>query len=116
MVMDMWAEPIKFRRAAAPAKRAVCVTVRGEARDGADEDFEHLLKDLAYAVDADEPGCTSYVVTRQMGSDRHFAVHARFVDWRAFRRHAVTPHFNRMLPRLTALLAAPVSMEIFLEV
>jgi quinol monooxygenase YgiN len=51
-----------------------------------------------------------------MGSRRHFVVHARFVDWRAFQRHAETPHFNRMLPRLTALLAAPVSMEIFLEV
>jgi quinol monooxygenase YgiN len=90
--------------------------VRGEVRAGLDEDFERLLKDLAFSVNADEPDCISYVVTRQLGSDRHFAVHARFVDWRAFRRHAETPHFNRMLPRLTALMAAPVSMEIFLEV
>ena len=112
----MWAEPIKFRRAAAPAKRPVCVTVRGEARDGAEDEFEGLLKDLAFSVEADEPACTSYVVTRQMGSHRHFVVHARFIDWRAFQRHAETPHFNRMLPRLTALLSAPVSMEIFLEV
>jgi quinol monooxygenase YgiN len=51
-----------------------------------------------------------------LGSQRHFVVHARFVDWRAFRAHAETPHFNRMLPRLTSLLASPVSMEIFLEV
>ena len=92
------------------------MTVRAEARDGAEGDFEYLLMDLAGSVGSDEPGCISYVVTRQMGSDRHFAVHARFVDWRAFRRHAVTPHFNRMLPRLTELMAAPVSMEIFLEV
>ncbi|MBS0385046.1 MAG: antibiotic biosynthesis monooxygenase, partial [Proteobacteria bacterium] len=87
-----------------------------QARDGAEEEFERLLRDLAFSVDADEPGCTSYVLTRQLGSHRHFVVHARFVDWRAFRRHAETPHFNRMLPRLTPLLAAPVSMEIFLEV
>jgi quinol monooxygenase YgiN len=112
----MWAEPIKFRRADAPSKRAVCVTVRGEVTEGAQGEAERLLKDLAFAVDLDEPGCTSYSLTRQMGSHRHFVVHARFVDWRAFQRHAETPHFNRMLPRLTPLLAAPVSMEIFLEV
>ncbi len=112
----MWAEPIRFRRADAPSNRAVCVTVRGEACEGAEGEFERLLKDLAFAVDLDEPGCTSYVLTRQMGSHRHFVVHARFVDWRAFQWHAETPHFNRMLPRLTSLLAAPVSMEIFLEV
>lgn len=112
----MWAEPIKFRRADAPSRRPVCVTVRGEAREGAEDEFEALLKDLAFSVEADEPGCTSYVLTRQMGSLQHFVVHARFVDWRAFKRHAETPHFNQMLPRLTALLAAPVSMEIFLEV
>ena len=112
----MWAEPIKFRRADAPSRRPVCVTVRSETRDGAADEFEALLKDLAFSVEADEPGCTSYVLTRQMGSHRHFVVHARFIDWRAFQRHAETPHFNRMLPRLTALLAAPVSMEIFLEV
>ncbi len=112
----MWAEPIKFRRANAPSRRAVCVTVRSEAREGAEDEFEGLLKDLAFSVETDEPDCTSYVLTRQMGSHRHFVVHARFVDWRAFQRHAETPHFNSMLPRLTALLAAPVSMEIFLEV
>lgn len=90
--------------------------MRGEASEGSQDEVERLLKDLAFAVDLDEPACTSYVLTRQMGSHRHFVVHARFVDWRAFERHAETPHFNRMLPRLTALLAAPVSMEIFLEV
>ena len=112
----MWAEPIKFRRAPAPSRQPVCVAVRSEAREGCENDFEAMLRDLAFAVDADEPDCTSYIITRQMGSRRHFVVHARFVDWRAFQRHAETPHFNRMLPRLTALLAAPVSMEIFLEV
>ena len=112
----MWAEPIKFRRADAPSRRPVCVTVRGEAREGAENDFEAILRDLAFSVDAEEPDCTSYVITRQMGSHRHFVVHARFIDWRAFQRHAETPHFNRVLPRLSALLAAPVSMEIFLEV
>jgi len=98
-----------------PQAEAVCVLLRAEAHVDADEDVEWLLNDLALRVRADEPGCTSYVVTRMMGSREHFAVHARFANWDAFNAHAETPHMERVLPRLTALLATPVSMELFLE-
>lgn len=101
--------------AAAPP-RAVCAVLRAETRQGADAEFAALLDDLAHRVRTEEPGCDSYVATRAMGSLAHFAVHARFTDWDAFERHADTEHFRRLMPRLTALLAAPVSMELFLEV
>lgn len=94
----------------------VCVVVRAETLEGADEDFLTLLTDLAHHVRAEEPGCASYVITRQIGSRQHFAVHVRFRTWQAFEDHAETPHLRRLLPRLTAHLATPVSMEIFLEV
>lgn len=112
----MWAEPVKARRARAPEDSVVCVIVRAEAREGHDRAFEALLKDLAFDISVDEPACLAYVVTRAMGSPSHFAVHARFKQWRAFLEHSETPHFNRALPRLTALLASPVSLEIFFEV
>lgn len=99
----------------APQAQSVCVVLRAEAKIGADEDVEWLLNDLAIRVRAEEPGCTSYVITRMMGSHEHFAVHARFKDWDTFNAHAETAHLARVLPRLTALLASPVSMEIFLE-
>jgi quinol monooxygenase YgiN len=101
-----------------PAARAagVCVVLRAETRPGADDRFEALLSDLAYTVRAEERGCLAYVATRQTGSADHFAVHARFASWRAFQRHALTRHLERAMPRLTALLAAPVTMEIFLEI
>lgn len=89
--------------------------MRAEARAGADEDVAALLAELAERVSADEPGCASYVVTRMLGSSEHFAVHARFVSWDAFNAHAETPHLSGVLPRLTALLATPISMELFLE-
>ena len=103
------------RRLRTPGAEAVCVVVRAEAREGADEELASLLEGLAGLVQADEPGCTSYVVTRMMGSSEHFAVHARFASWDAFNAHAETPHLARVLPRLTALLATPISMELFLE-
>jgi quinol monooxygenase YgiN len=95
---------------------AVCTVVRVETRNGAAAEFAALLSDLAHSVRAEEDGCTSYVVTRAIGSPQHFAVHARFSDWRAFEGHAETPHLKRLLPRINALLASPIAMEIYLEV
>lgn len=92
------------------------MVMRAETKPGEDEAFEALISDFAYSVRAEETGCRSYVVTRELGSREHFAVHARFTTWQAFERHAETPHMNSVLPRLTARLAAPWSMEIFMEV
>ncbi len=103
------------RRFRTPQAEGVCVVVRAEARIGADKDLAALLADLAARVHADEPDCTSYVVTRMMGSSEAFAVHARFASWEAFEAHAETPHLTRALPLMTALLATPISMELFLE-
>jgi quinol monooxygenase YgiN len=95
---------------------AICTVVRAQARAGTDAEFAALLSDLAFSVREDERGCTSYVVTRAMGSPEHFAVHARFANWRAFERHAETAHLKRLMPRIDALLASPLAVEIFLEV
>jgi quinol monooxygenase YgiN len=108
--------PSTGRRNVARSAQAVCAIVRAETRVGADLEFEALLGDLAHRVRAEEPGCNAYVVSRMLGSRQHFAVHARFASWRAFARHAETEHLTRLLPRLTALLAAPISLEIFFEV
>jgi quinol monooxygenase YgiN len=109
---DVTAEPIDEPH---NAPEAVCVLLRAESIKGADDDVQAILNDLARRVRADEPGCHSYVVTRQMGSREHFAVHARFDSWDTFNAHADTAHLGRLLPRLAPLLATPISMEIFLE-
>lgn len=93
----------------------MCVIIRAQSRVGADEEIASLLAELELRVRADEPACLSYIVTRMIGSSEHFAVHARFSSWDAFDAHAETPHLSRLLPRLTALLATPISMELFLE-
>lgn len=90
--------------------------LRAQTKPGRGNELAAVLSDLAHHVRADEPGCESYTVTRAMGSQAHFAVHARFSDWRAFEAHAETPHIVRLRARLNALLAAPIAMEIFLEV
>jgi len=109
------AEPSRARPALAPMQGNVCAILRAETRAGFDQEFAALMSDLAHHVRSDEPGCESYVVTRAMGSPAHFAIHARFRDWRAFEAHADTAHLSRLMPRLNALLVAPLAMEIFLE-
>lgn len=104
------------RLALAPQTSSVCAILRAETKPGADEDFAALVSDLAFHVRNDEPSCQSYVITRAMGSPRHFAIHTRFDDWQAFEAHADTQHMAKLMPRLSALLAAPLAMEIFLEV
>lgn len=94
----------------------IFAVVRVETRDGAGHECAALLSDLAHSVRSEEEGCTSYTVTRVMGSLQHFAVHARFQNWDAFKGHAETPHLKRVMPRINALLAAPIAMELYLEV
>lgn len=95
---------------------AVCVVARLEAVAGAEAALERMLGAFAALVRAEETACTSYYVTRHAGAAQHFAVHVRFKDWAAFKAHAETPHMERALPRISAALAAPVSLEIFFEV
>lgn len=107
------AQPRTSKRTDAPYARVVCVLMRYEGGRGSEHELSGLLTDFAHQVHDEEAGCLSYVVTQAMGSATHFVVHAQFVDWSAFEAHAETPHMNRLLPRLTALLDAPISMEIF---
>ncbi len=94
----------------------VCALMRAQTRPGADGEVEALLRDLSEHVRAEEPGCAAYVVTRVLGSRSHFAIHAQFADMTAFEQHAETEHLKRAMPRLSALLAAPLSMELFFAV
>ncbi|MGH6950821.1 MAG: putative quinol monooxygenase [Vitreimonas sp.] len=90
--------------------------MRAHTHPGADGEVEALLRDLSHQVRAGEPGCEAYVVTRVLGSRSHFAIHAQFADMTAFERHAETEHLKQAMPRLSALLAAPLSMELFFAV
>lgn len=114
--MDFGGQPFKPEPARGHGASAVCMIVRVETLPGADGDFIRLMADLQQRVRTQEPSCTAYTVTRMIGSSEHFAVHARFTGWRAFVRHSELAHVKAALPALMALLAAPPSLELFLEV
>ena len=98
------------------ARPGLCAVMRADALPECGDDVAELLQALAEEIRLDEPGCVSYAITRALGSETHFAVHARFSDWRAFQRHGVTRHMKRAMPALKACLASAVTLEIFLEI
>jgi len=95
---------------------AVCVVARLEADVAGAATLERVLGRLAAAVAGDEPRCTSFYVTRPIGAPLHFAVHARFTDWAAFKAHAETAHMTHALAGIRPALAAPMALEIFFEI
>lgn len=111
-----WADPSSYKLGAPSASPGVCAVLRAEIHPGYDDEAETLLRELALKVRDSEVGCDSYVVTRMIGSRNHFAVHAHFSTLEALERHADTLHMARAMPRLSALLATPISMEIFVAV
>lgn len=100
----------------ARADQTICVVLRAETHPGREGEFLRLVGEFARKVREHEPDCLSYSITRVLGAKEHFAVHARFRGWQPLEAHAETPHLNAAMPRLMALLASAVSMEIFLEV
>jgi quinol monooxygenase YgiN len=104
------------RKRRPPPQGAVCAIVRVETLAGKSAEFAALLSDLAHRVRSEEDGCTAYHVTRALGSPDHFAVHARFEDWKAFKGHGETVHLKRALPRINALLASSIAMGLYLDV
>jgi len=103
----------KTSKREASGTRVVCVLLHYAGREDAEQSLRSLLSEFVHQASNEEPGLLSYVVTQAMGLSNHFVVHAQFVDWSAFEAHAETPHMQRFLPRLKALLAAPISMELF---
>lgn len=110
------AGPQRTKRGKSRHPGGVCATARIETAAGREDEALALLSDMAFAVRAEEDACVSYAITRVLGSTQHIAIHARFADWDAFKDHAETAHMNRLLPRLSPLLTAPIALEVFLEV
>mgnify|MGYP000887926409 CR=1 FL=1 len=107
------AQPRTSKQTRAANARVMCVLLHYTGKPESETELGALLADFAYRASAEEAGLLSYVITQAMGSARHFTVHAQFSDWDAFEAHADTEHMQRLLPRLTELLAAPISMELF---
>jgi quinol monooxygenase YgiN len=84
----------------------VDVFVRLHARQGEESQVEEALREVAGAS-REERGCLSFDTFRSVRDQRLFYIHSRWVDERAFERHAELAHTVRFLGRVDVLLDEP---------
>ena len=82
------------------------VFVRLHAREGEERGVEVALREVSVAS-REECGCLSFDMFRSVRDQRLFYIHSRWVDERAFLRHAELPHTVRFLERVDVLLDEP---------
>ncbi len=77
---------------------------RMKAKEGKEEEFIRLAKELTGKVIASEPGVASYQFYRLRDEERGFGVIEAFVDDAAEELHRDTPHFHELAPLLLECL------------
>ena len=77
---------------------------RMKAKEGKEEEFIRLAKELTEKVLASEPGTTTYQFYRLRDEERGFGVIEAFIDDAAEELHRDTPHFQELAPALLECL------------
>jgi quinol monooxygenase YgiN len=82
------------------------VFVRLHAQDGQESAVEEALREVT-GPSQEEEGCLSFHTFRSVRDPRLFFIHSRWVDHRAFQKHAELPHTAQFLKRVDVLLDQP---------
>ena len=77
---------------------------RMKTKEGMEEEFIRIVKELTEKVIANEPGVLAYQFYRLRDEERGFGVIESFVDEAAEELHRNTPHFNELAPPLLECL------------
>lgn len=77
---------------------------RMKAKEGKEEEFIRLARELTEKVIANEPGVVTYQFYRLRDEERGFGVIEAFVDDAAEELHRDTPYFNELAPPLLECL------------
>ncbi len=84
-----------------------------EIKDGKQEEFETVGKDLMARVKANEPGCTAYQLYKKKGSETTYIFMEQYSSKEALAAHGQTDYFKAAQPGLGACLAGPPRIEMF---
>ena len=75
-----------------------------KVKDGSQEAFEAIFRELAPQVRANEPGCLLYALTRKQGSTTEYVVMEQYASMEDVASHGKQPHFVAAQPKLGAVL------------
>ena len=71
-----------------------------KVKEGREEDFVRLAKELTEKVRANEPDTLAYEFYKLREEERGYAVYEKFASEEAEQAHQNTPHFNELAPDL----------------
>jgi len=86
-----------------------------EAKEGKEAELEAVMRELAGAVQAHEPGCRLYALHRAK-APRTYVMLERYVDPAALAAHSQSAHFRGAMGKLLPLLAGAPRIEMLEEV
>lgn len=95
--------------------KAVRVLAFLKAKPGKRNELEEMLKTLIPPTRS-EPGNIAYVMHRSTANPDELLFDEIWVDMKSLEDHLKTPHMQAALPKIQALLDAPLRIETYSEV
>ncbi|MEM9669778.1 MAG: putative quinol monooxygenase [Pseudomonadota bacterium] len=84
-----------------------------EVQDGKQADFETAAKDLMAKVKANEPGCLTYQLYKQKGSDTSYIFMEQYASQDALDSHGKTEYFQAAMPTIGGCLAGAPDIKYY---
>lgn len=89
------------------------VVAKLSIQDGKQDEFEQVARDLMAKVKANEPGCLTYQLYKQKGSDTDYIFMEQYASKEALEAHGKTEYFRAAGPSLGACLAGAPDIQYF---
>ncbi|NBC20229.1 MAG: antibiotic biosynthesis monooxygenase [Alphaproteobacteria bacterium] len=89
------------------------VVARLSIQDGKQGEFEQVARDLMAKVKANEPGCLTYQLYKQKGSDTDYIFMEQYASQDALDAHGQSDYFKAAGPQLGACLAGAPDIQYY---
>lgn len=89
------------------------VVAKLKIRDGKQDEFEQVAKDLMAKVKANEPGCLTYQLYKARGASTDYIFMEQYASADALKSHGQTEYFKAAGPKLGAVLAGAPDIQYF---
>jgi quinol monooxygenase YgiN len=80
-------------------------------KQGMEQEFERLQKELSELTHANEPGTLVYDVIKSRSKPRTYLVYGRFKDEAAFQAHQASPFHDRLVPPILACVDGDMDLQ-----
>jgi len=94
----------------------VGVIAKLKVKEGKNQEFEAIFKQLVQAVDENEPGNNFYELHKSTNDPQLYIVLEQYVDEDAFAAHDKTEHFRTLGAQLGPCMAGPPDIEMMMTV